>query len=195
MSTDMLASALQANGFRALVRSTTMASKGQSILRRLQHQHVVIAQEPFVEIIVDTTFREQFMLPGQCSAMYREMMDGIPLIFVGSRDELLEWVTFISQFLALEYTSRGMLVPPWRSLEALMSRWPDASSAAPWSSGIRRSRHDSLGGSDSISSDDGSDSAGTSRSGSSPMSVLYNPPAAAKASTVTAVFGFDVKSA
>jgi len=188
MSADMLAPALQALGLSAEVRFTANRPR-QSILRRLQHQFVVIKAKS-TEIIIDTAFREHFELPGKSGAAYRELFTGIPLVFVGSREELLELVTVISHALSQDYNSRDMPLPPWRTLEALMSRWPEASSAAirapvPW-----RSPRESVGGSDG---DDGSDSSlGSSRELASPTSVMHF--STVRATTpVAAVFGFDVK--
>jgi uncharacterized protein (TIGR01615 family) len=185
MSADMLAPALQALGLSAEVRFTANRPR-QSILRRLQHQFVVIKAKS-TEIIIDTAFREHFELPGKSGAAYRELFTGIPLVFVGSREELLELVTVISHALSQDYNSRDMPLPPWRTLEALMSRWPEASSAAirapvPWRS-LRE-------GSDG---DDGSDSSlGSSRELASPTSVMHF--STVRATTpVAAVFGFDVK--
>ena len=184
-----LAQALRDDGFTdVLVRSTSPSSaeapsKG-SILRRLQNQHVVI-KRTFVELIIDIGFRAHFELPGLASAPYSAMLSSVPPIFVGGRMELEELVAQIAILMARVYLDAGLAVPPWRSLEALLSRWPRQQDG----SGPRRESW----GSDARS-DDGSDG-GSSVGGFSPTGMFASRQSSSGHLGLPAkvVFGFDVK--
>ena len=184
-----LAQALRDDGFTdVLVRSTSPSSteapsKG-SILRRLQNQHVVI-KRTFVELIIDIGFRAHFELPGLASAPYSAMLSSVPPIFVGGRMELEELVAQIAILMARVYLDAGLAVPPWRSLEALLSRWPRQQDG----SGLKRESW----GSD-VRSDDGSDG-GSSVGGFSPTGMFASRQSSSGHLGLPAkvVFGFDVK--
>ena len=99
--------------------------------------------------------------------------------------ELEELVAQIAILLARVYLDAGLAVPPWRSLEALLSRWPRQQDG----SGLKRESW----GSD-VRSDDGSDG-GSSVGGFSPMGMFASRQSSSGhlGQPAKVVFGFDVK--
>ncbi|GAX76571.1 hypothetical protein CEUSTIGMA_g4017.t1 [Chlamydomonas eustigma] len=191
MSPATIARGLNAAGFVTAVRSTAQVPRpaAVSILRQLQNEYLVV-QQPFLgeeeDVYVDAGFRYHFDLPGLGSIAYQQVVDALPKVFVGKMNELVQIVKHMSILMALEYSSKDLALPPWRTLQALLSRWP----APPTRSlGSNVSFHSAtLPRSSSWGSRDGTKSNGASPDGH--LSVMPTRVVFDKA--VKSVVGFDI---
>lgn len=68
------------------------------------------------------TCREQFTLQPRV-AWYQSLLDLVPVIFVGHQNRIKKIVHLLTQAMALAFTEQGCGTPPWRSGDALLSKW------------------------------------------------------------------------
>mmetsp|Transcript_22246 Transcript_22246/g.56990 ORF Transcript_22246/g.56990 Transcript_22246/m.56990 type:complete len:297 (-) Transcript_22246:211-1101(-) len=122
--TVLLAAKLCGIGYRVTVREAV--GGGQNCLSNLRHTFIYVDvgcdQHEDGRIIVEPQFREHFEISNSCPC-YREMLDAAPAEFVGTRKSLFSLVALLCEEIAQEFQLRGMLVPPWRQMKGMLSKW------------------------------------------------------------------------
>ncbi|KAK4264775.1 hypothetical protein QN277_025905 [Acacia crassicarpa] len=73
-------------------------------------------------LIVDIDFRSQFEL-ARPTQYYREMIDSVPVIFVGNEDRLSKIISLLCSAAKQSLRQRGLHVPPWRTTSYMQSKW------------------------------------------------------------------------
>ncbi|KAK9832065.1 hypothetical protein WJX81_003548 [Elliptochloris bilobata] len=91
----------------------------------LSHEFLLVAAGSDVhgsEVIIDTTFREQFTIP-QATEHYQELIRMLPAEFVGSPARLVPLAQLLCAEMGASFLSRGLTCPPWRQAKSLLSKW------------------------------------------------------------------------
>ncbi|GER34037.1 hypothetical protein STAS_10219 [Striga asiatica] len=73
-------------------------------------------------LIVDIDFRTQFEV-SRPTQNYQELINGLPLIFVGTEEKLEKLISLISGAAKRSLKERGLHVPPWRKATYMHSKW------------------------------------------------------------------------
>ncbi|XP_054807420.1 uncharacterized protein LOC129309749 [Prosopis cineraria] len=73
-------------------------------------------------LIVDIDFRSQFEL-ARPTQDYREMIDSVPVIFVGNEDRLCKIISLLCSAAKQSLRQKGLHVPPWRTNGYMQSKW------------------------------------------------------------------------
>ncbi|XP_028798135.1 uncharacterized protein LOC114753611 [Neltuma alba] len=73
-------------------------------------------------LIVDIDFRSQFEL-ARPTQYYREMIDSVPVIFVGNEDRLCKIISLLCTAAKQSLKQKGLHVPPWRTTSYMQSKW------------------------------------------------------------------------
>jgi len=128
LSLQAIAEELDNSGFSVILRSTSPPSFSRdntAALRTLRHQFLVVRSpvRPRDEIVVDLRFRDLFELPGIARSGYTAMLQDVPVVYVGEASALRSMVQQLAGFMAVEYAAKDWPVAPWRSADALLSRW------------------------------------------------------------------------
>ncbi len=103
---------------------------GRSALRTLRHTFIVCTgyqrgSEPILfkePLILEPRFKEQFVI-AQPTSGYAQLLQMLPVAFVGTIGRLETAVRLLADQVALVFQQTGRSLPPWRSAEALLSRW------------------------------------------------------------------------
>ncbi|KAL3634807.1 hypothetical protein CASFOL_021861 [Castilleja foliolosa] len=74
------------------------------------------------KLIVDMDFRTQFEL-ARPTQDYQELINAIPLIFVGTKEKLEKLISLICRAAKQSLREKGMYVPPWRKAGYMHSKW------------------------------------------------------------------------
>ncbi|PNH06987.1 hypothetical protein TSOC_006604 [Tetrabaena socialis] len=75
-------------------------------------------------VIVDPSFREQFVVAGLApTTQYAAAVAALPSTFVGTIGTIHALTVLLSHTLAEEARALGLELPPWRSRQALLSKW------------------------------------------------------------------------
>ncbi|XP_022772351.1 uncharacterized protein LOC111314999 [Durio zibethinus] len=73
-------------------------------------------------VIVDMEFRSQFEL-ARPTVTYRDMINGLPLIFVGTEEKLNRIIPLLCSAAKRSLKENGLHVPPWRKPSYMQSKW------------------------------------------------------------------------
>ncbi|XVE55201.1 hypothetical protein DITRI_Ditri03aG0140500 [Diplodiscus trichospermus] len=73
-------------------------------------------------VIVDIEFRSQFEL-ARPTITYKEMINKLPLIFVGGEEKLNRIIPLICSAAKTSFKENGLHVPPWRKPAYMQSKW------------------------------------------------------------------------
>jgi uncharacterized protein (TIGR01615 family) len=87
--------------------------------------HDVHKEEPTkvaTPILVEPKFREHFLVANTTQS-YESLLQALPTIFVGTADRLEMVVSVLAHEMRLAFESQGRTLPPWRTKEAMMSKW------------------------------------------------------------------------
>ena len=74
------------------------------------------------QIIYDPRFREKLRV-ARMDERYRIILETLPVVYIGSRSRLHYIVEIMSAEMKRVFETHRMSVPPWRTREALLSRW------------------------------------------------------------------------
>ena len=84
----------------------------------------------------DPAFREHFQV-ARPSQHYTALLAGVPAAFVGSRSRLTAAVLLLCKELQAEFCTKGWPLPPWRQLQAMLTRFQPAAHRAASQPGAR----------------------------------------------------------
>ena len=87
------------------------------------------AGRPHETGIFDPAFREQFEIT-RPSPHYQALLAAVPVAFVGSEERLTSTVRLVCKELQTEFADKGITLPPWRDVQAMLTKWRP-SSATP----------------------------------------------------------------
>lgn len=79
-------------------------------------------EEKMMRLIIDIDFRTQFELARPTSE-YQELINALPLIFVGSEEKLEKVIAVICSAAKQSLRERGLHIPPWRRASYIRSKW------------------------------------------------------------------------
>eukprot|EP00195_Chlamydomonas_chlamydogama_P011734 CAMPEP_0202911196 /NCGR_PEP_ID=MMETSP1392-20130828/54297_1 /ASSEMBLY_ACC=CAM_ASM_000868 /TAXON_ID=225041 /ORGANISM="Chlamydomonas chlamydogama, Strain SAG 11-48b" /LENGTH=583 /DNA_ID=CAMNT_0049601605 /DNA_START=154 /DNA_END=1905 /DNA_ORIENTATION=- len=131
-----LATVLLASGYLVQIRDGCTEKKPvQNCLRTLRHRFLVCtgcqcqtSGEPIYlsePLVVEPRFREQFTISNGTPA-YESMLMAVPISFVGTLTRLSDAVGILADALAEVFKEQGRSLPPWRTKQAMMSKWAPA---------------------------------------------------------------------
>lgn len=72
--------------------------------------------------IVDLRFRDQFAIP-VTTRRYTMLMALVPAVYVGREDRIAMVVEVLCYEMAKAFKTAGLVLPPWRSTQSMMSKW------------------------------------------------------------------------
>ena len=85
--------------------------------------------------VFDPAFREQFKI-SRPSQAYQALLATVPVAFVGSEERLTATVRLLCKELQTEFAEKGVTLPPWRDVQAMLTKWrPSAGPSARASMG------------------------------------------------------------
>ena len=85
--------------------------------------------------VFDPAFREQFEI-SRPSQAYQALLAAVPVAFVGSEERLTATVRLLCKELQTEFAEKGVTLPPWRDVQAMLTKWrPSAGPSARASMG------------------------------------------------------------
>lgn len=133
---EAMACELLAAGYLIQVRDGAQqqerAKNTRSCLQNLRHRFIVclgwrssVDGEPEYlpePLVVEPRFREQFAI-AHPTTQYQELLQVVPPCFVGSVKNLEAMVKLICEQMVISYKMQGLPVPPWRTRQALLSKW------------------------------------------------------------------------
>lgn len=119
LSSEGVARELQKEGYDARVVAKK-ANEGD-YLRTWSHSYVVVRRGN-EEIIVEPNFAAQFQV-ARPTKRFKEIVDMIPLEFVGGMDRLLRVADFLATRASESLRASGLNVPPWRERDGMLSKW------------------------------------------------------------------------
>ncbi|CAA0395242.1 unnamed protein product [Arabidopsis thaliana] len=73
-------------------------------------------------LIIDIDFRSEFEIARQTSG-YKELLQSLPLIFVGKSDRIRQIVSIVSEASKQSLRKKGMHFPPWRKADYMRAKW------------------------------------------------------------------------
>mmetsp|Transcript_11354 Transcript_11354/g.30959 ORF Transcript_11354/g.30959 Transcript_11354/m.30959 type:complete len:831 (+) Transcript_11354:1166-3658(+) len=85
-------------------------------------REAVLLEEP---LIVEPRFKEQFLIANPTRA-YEELLQAVPISFVGNLGRLRAAVQILGSEIAEAFRQQNRSLPPWRTPEALLSKWAPA---------------------------------------------------------------------
>lgn len=103
-------------------------TRGLACFRNLRHVFLSVSvgggddDEGALHFIVDPSFQEHFQISHPTPA-YSELLSLLPDEFVGTRGRLLPLVQCLCAEMAASFETRGLALPPWRSAQAMASKW------------------------------------------------------------------------
>eukprot|EP00899_Mesostigma_viride_P025951 jgi/Mesvir1/6540/Mv16801-RA.1 len=94
------------------------------------HKHVFLEvcaspadERSFEEVLVVEPFLRQQLEVARPSMEYSQLLDTLPKVFVGTTSRLLQLVNVVVTAMLKSLKQEGMMVPPWRSKQAIMAKW------------------------------------------------------------------------
>lgn len=72
--------------------------------------------------LIDVDFRSEFEIARQTSC-YKELLQSLPLIFVGKSDRIRQIVSMVSEAAKQSLKKKGMHFPPWRKADYMRAKW------------------------------------------------------------------------
>ncbi|CAH8276686.1 unnamed protein product [Arabidopsis lyrata] len=80
---------------------------------------VIVNGERF---LIDVDFRSEFEIARQTSC-YKELLQSLPLIFVGKSDRIRQIVSMVSEAAKQSLKKKDMHFPPWRKADYMRAKW------------------------------------------------------------------------
>ena len=127
LSAAALAQALRGLGYEASLACSSGSHSAPSALR-LSHEFVVVrgcgAGGP---LIVEPSFREHFAIGSlYATERYRQVLAAVPEELVAPYSQLCEMVRLVCAEMKFSFGATGNSLPPWRSVNSVLSRWAAA---------------------------------------------------------------------
>lgn len=130
---DDLVAAAQALGFTVRLRDCVGGGQGAQCLQNLRHSFLILSpsahsssrsRTPHAaeEIVIDPTFRDNFII-AHPSARYSAVLAALPPVFIGTLSKVQPLVELLCAEMALAFKEAGIVMPPWRSLRSMMTKW------------------------------------------------------------------------
>jgi uncharacterized protein (TIGR01615 family) len=128
---DDLVAAAQALGYNVKLRDCVGGGQGAQCLQNLRHSFLILSPSAHSsssrgryaeEVIIDPTFRDNFVI-AHPSARYSAVLDALPLVFIGTLSKVQPLVEALCSEMALAFKAAGIVMPPWRSLRSMMTKW------------------------------------------------------------------------
>lgn len=128
---DDLVAAAQALGFTVRLRDCVGGGAGAQCLHNLRHSFLILSPSAHStssrsahreEIIIDPTFKESFII-AHPSARYTAALEALPPVFIGTLRTVQPLVELLCAEMALAFKEAGIVMPPWRSLRSMMTKW------------------------------------------------------------------------
>lgn len=116
---DMLCMYLISLGYIAKIKKNSNLQT--NYYTNLKHEFIIVNDDDY-EVIIDIFFKEQFMI-SRPSERYQNLLSYIPLIYIGSMEQLVKNVDVISQEIAVSFFESKLHLPPWRKRQSLLSKW------------------------------------------------------------------------
>lgn len=125
LSVAAVAVRLYRQGYKLRVRNAT--SRESNSFKHLRHQFLLVTAPGSAQVsyVVDVLFREQWCIP-QPSPTYAAVLDALPEVLVAPATSMPALVKLLSPEVAASFEMRKMALPPWRTQDALMSKWAPA---------------------------------------------------------------------
>lgn len=124
LSIDELTDQLRSQGYDVRIRTALGGGDNRECLRNLRHQFLTLNMAgpdgSMAECIIDPSFAEQWGIARPTPA-YSRIVAALPQVYVGSSVEPL--VFFLCGELAAAFKAEGAMLPPWRSADAMLSKW------------------------------------------------------------------------
>lgn len=127
-SAQELAPALTARGHSVALVKSAGGGVGTAAFRNLRHTFISVlaapggAAAPQLEFIVDPHFACAFQIASPC-ARYAALQQMLPQCFVGSREQLVNLVEWVSREMEWSFKQTGRALPPWREQRAVLTKW------------------------------------------------------------------------
>jgi uncharacterized protein (TIGR01615 family) len=123
--TVILASKLAGVGYRVTTREAV--GGGTDFLHNLRHTFLFVLGETSTPespslTLVEPCLRDHFEISSPPPA-YKQLLDSLPLVFVGDKPRLTSLVTLLCQEMALAFCASGRMLPPWRQCRSMLSKW------------------------------------------------------------------------
>ncbi|KAA0068089.1 uncharacterized protein E6C27_scaffold238G00420 [Cucumis melo var. makuwa] len=75
-----------------------------------------------IRYLIDTNFRAQFEI-ARATVQYKELLKSLPLIFIGTVEELKKMVRIMCDAAKVSLNHRNLSVPPWRKGIYMKNKW------------------------------------------------------------------------
>lgn len=95
-------------------------------------------------LIIDIDFQSQFEI-ARPTSQYKHVYQGLPAVYVGPTDRLLQIVNIMSEAVKRSLKKKGMLLPPWRKPEYVKAKWFSSYKRTTNESSQRKQTKDSAG--------------------------------------------------
>jgi uncharacterized protein (TIGR01615 family) len=130
---DDLVAAAQALGFTVRLRDCVGGGQGAQCLQNLRHSFLILSPSAHSsirsrtphsaeEIVIDPTFKDNFII-AHPSVRYAAVLDALPPVFIGTLSKVQPLVELLCAEMALAFKEAGIVMPPWRSLRSMMTKW------------------------------------------------------------------------
>lgn len=132
---DDLVAAAQALGFTVRLRDCVGGGAGAQCLHNLRHSFLILSPSAHgaasrsyapsaaaEEVIIDPTFRDNFVI-AHPSPRYSAALEALPHVFIGTLSTVQPLVELLCAEMALAFKEAGIVMPPWRSLRSMMTKW------------------------------------------------------------------------
>ena len=121
----VLASKLNAVGYRVYLRSALGGGHGADCFHRLRNEFLVVAgssDTDYADFVVESQFRHHFAIP-HATECYAALFQAIPDEIVAPASALAPLVQLLCSELSLAFAQMGLSLPPWRHSKSLLSKW------------------------------------------------------------------------
>lgn len=127
---DDLVAAAQALGYSVRLRDCVGGGQGAACLQNLRHSFLILSPSAHSnsslqhteEIVIDPSFRENFII-AHPSPRYCAVLDVVPVVFIGTLSSVQPLVAVLCAEMAMAFKEAGSVMPPWRSLRSMMTKW------------------------------------------------------------------------
>ena len=121
-----LAQVFEQHGYETCLRTALGGGDGIDCLHNLRHSFLVVRPPGGVigepSYIVDIEFKDQFRVAA-ATKHYQSLIENMEGEFIGSEQKLRPVLQMLCDEMVLAFAEKDIVLPPWRQLSSMLSKW------------------------------------------------------------------------
>jgi len=126
LTSAALAQVFEQQGYETCLRTALGGGNGVDCLHNLRHSFLLVRPpgsgigEP--SYIVDIEFKDQFRVAAS-TKHYQSLIENMEGEFIGSEQKLRAVLQMLCDEMVLAFAEKDIVLPPWRQLSSMLSKW------------------------------------------------------------------------